>query len=71
MSRKLKHSRFNRGTGISEDAKANAAARHDSTIRALAGAETVPAVVDSSGEPIENASPLSQDERQAGKNALR
>lgn len=71
MARTLKSSRANPSKGTADAAEANAAARHDSIVRATAGAETVPAVVDSSGEAIEAVSPLSQEERQAAKDALR
>ena len=62
MSRKLKHSRFNRGTGISGDAQANAEARASDIAQATAGAET---------EPLgEGTTPLSFEERAEAKRRI-
>ena len=44
--------------------------RADGITRAVAGAETVPAVTDSSGNAIASASPLSPEERATGKKAI-
>jgi hypothetical protein len=51
-------------------AAGKAAKNADSIKRALAGAETVPAVLDSSGNAIADASPLSIEEREDGKKAV-
>jgi len=66
-----KNSKANPSAGTADDAEARAAARHDSIVRATAGAETVPAVVDSSGNAIEDVTPLSAEERSAARDALR
>lgn len=52
------------------NAAGNARRRSDTAKQALAGAETVVAFEDSSGNAIANASPLSMDEREAAKKRL-
>ena len=53
------------------NASGNARARNDTIKKAVAGAETVVAAEDSSGNAISNVSPLSMSERQAAKDNLK
>ncbi len=67
MSPPLKHENVNFDGERSVAASDNARRRSDTAKQALAGAESVVAFEDSSGNAISNASPLSQEERQAAK----
>lgn len=59
------------GNGEAQDAhRDRARARKNDAVRAQAGAETIPAVTDSLGASISNASPLTFEEREAAKKKL-